>query len=183
MFNCKLFVFFNIDLHSLIFLRVYYCWCPKVGQTMINEDIRGDNFFYKLASKGYMTIMDIIIEKIISFQFFKENTKSHCWEIVKKTTIRNNYTKHSDAILSSIRRLSVIVLLSEESKPHFWIFHIVNILYISKIYLLTICILWFWRCSTTNGICLCANIADVLGKLELIISILFNKNRIQKKQE
>ena len=101
-------------------------------------------------------------------------------EKLLKTTIRNNYTKHSDAILSSIRRLSVIVLLSEESKPHFWIFHIVNILYISKIYLLTICILWFWRCSTTNGICLCANIADVLGKLELIISILFNKNRIQK---
>ena len=76
-------------------------------------------------------------------------------EKLLKTTIRNNYTKHSDAILSSIRRLSVIVLLSEESKPHFWIFHIVNILYISKIYLLTICILWFWRCSTTNGIYVC----------------------------
>ena len=143
MFNCKLFVFFNIDLHSLIFLRVYYCWCPKVGQTMINEDIRGDNFFYKLASKGYMTIMDIIIEKNYQFSILYGKYQIPLLKIVKNQQLKYNYTKHSDAILSSIRRLSVIVLLSEESKPHFWIFHIVNILYISKIYLLTICILWF----------------------------------------
>ena len=121
-FNCKLFVFFNIDLHSLIFLRVYYCWCPKVGQTMINEDIRGDNFFYKLASKGYMTIMDIIIEKIISFQFFKENTKSHCWEIVKKQQLET--TTPSIAMQFSLPFVDCPSLYFCQRSPNliFWFF-------------------------------------------------------------